>query len=205
MAPPGREARLTSALSLDALSGCVFARWSPAPGDPSAMGWATVAAYGLAAVLCLLVALRRRETGEGPFWGLLCVLLAALAVNKELDVQSALTALGRCVAQIQGWYGARRDVQLGFVLAIVTVGVAALAWVAWRLRRNLPATWLALLGMFCVMTFVAVRAVGFHHVDELINLRLHDVRMNALLELTGIVLIAANALLLLLSRRGPKR
>jgi hypothetical protein len=45
-----------------------------------------------------------------------------------------------------------------------------------------------------------VRAVGFHHFDEVINFRVNDVRMNWVLELSGLVLISVNAIWLLFRR-----
>lgn len=190
-------------MSLEAVLACTTARWLPRLGDPSVMGWVTVACYAAAAFLCLLTALRRKGAGERPFWWGLALLMAALAFNKQLDLQSALTAAGRCVSQMQGWYDARRPVQLLFVVALLGVGGAGAVALFWRMRRHLAATWLALLGLCFVLTFVAVRAIGFHHIDLLINLRVQGIRMNWVLELTGIALIALNALWLL--QRGRQR
>ena len=40
--------------------------WRPRIGDASFMGWLTVAAYGLTAVLCLVAALK--GGADGPKW-----------------------------------------------------------------------------------------------------------------------------------------
>ncbi|MDB5657901.1 MAG: isopropylmalate isomerase large subunit [Cypionkella sp.] len=55
-----------------------------------------------------------------------------LAVNKQLDLQSALAATGRCIAQFQGWYRARRDVQHHVIEVLLVAIVAGLRLV----RRN---------------------------------------------------------------------
>ena len=65
------------------------------------------------------------------------------------------------------------------------------------MRKYLRRNGLALVGFAFVTTFVAVRAVGFHHFDVLINSRLLDIRFNVLFELSGLVLLAVNATALL--------
>ena len=74
----------------------------------------------------------------------------------------------------------------------------------WLMRGCLRRNGLAVLGLAFVTAFVAVRAVGFHHFDVLINSRLLDIRYNVLFELSGLVLIAANAIALCCSRRDER-
>jgi hypothetical protein len=167
-------------------------RWSPGLGDPSVMGWVTVAVYLLAAAMTGRVArAARAEGGAWRLWAALALVLLALGVNKQLDLQSLFTQVGRDLAMAQGWYAQRRWVQGGF---IALLGLGALA-VAWWLRRELrePAQRLAGLGLCVLLAFVVMRAASFHHMDELINLRLGGVRMNWVLELSGlfIILVAA--------------
>jgi hypothetical protein len=50
------------------------------------------------------------------------------------------------------------------------------------------------LGFAFVLGFVVIRAVGFHDVDELINTQVMTVRVNWILELSGLVLILLAAL-----------
>ncbi len=180
------------------LATCISGRWHPAIGDPTLLGWATVAAYALAALLCLRAALRRRD--DRRFWLGLCVLLAALTVNKQLDLQSALTAFGRCIASLEGWYDRRRAVQAAVILGILALAAAAFAILLWRMRRALARIGVALAGIALLLAFVAIRAVGFHHVDALIDLAPGGIRLNWLFELSGIALIAANAAMV---RRRP--
>jgi hypothetical protein len=54
-----------------------------------------------------------------------------------------------------------------------------------------------------VVTFVLVRASSFHRMDELISWRILGLRMNWLLELGGIALIAANAWVFRRGLRSP--
>ena len=189
-------------LSMADLIDCVSQRWSPKIGDPTALGWISVAAYGACACLGLAVILRGKTQGRGAvFWAMLMLLMVFLAVNKQLDLQSALTAAGRCVAKAQGWYDDRRAFQRHFIFALIAGIGAVLALCIYLLRSEMRHSGLALLGLGFVCGFVAVRAVGFHHVDWLINQNFIGVRMNGVLELSGLVLIAVNAAALLRRRR----
>ena len=185
------------------LQSCALTRWSPGIGDPTAMGWVTVTVYVAAAAVAFVVASRTpfpaaSRGRERLFWALLAAVLVALAVNKQLDLQSYLTALGRCAAQHQGWYDRRRFVQESVILGLLLV-MALLAVGLWRLMRGtLARNGAALAGLVLVLGFVAIRAVGFHHVDTLIKLDVMHLRLNWLLELTGPVLIGLAGLWLLL-------
>ncbi len=185
-----------------ALVACTGARWSPRIGDPTLWGWLTVAAYAACAVLAVAVA--RRQPGRArAFWAAVALAMALLAVNKQLDLQILLTAVGRCIAQAQGWYEQRRSVQREFVLVLLALTGVALALAAGLMRRHLRQNGLALAGLVLVAGFVAIRAAGFYHVDALVHTGFHSVRANFLLENAGLLLIALNALALL--RRGPGR
>lgn len=180
---------------------CLGQGWTPGIGDPTWQGWVTVAAYLAALTLALAVALRPGTGGRG-FWIMLVPLLAFLAVNKQLDLQTALTATGRCMAQAQGWYEKRRPVQLTFIAGLLVLTVTVVALLALALRHSLRRNGLALLGLAVLGAFVLVRAVGFHGVDLLIGRDLGGLRFNFLFETAGLVLIALNALILL-SPRAP--
>ena len=184
-------------LSWDQLAACITDAWSPQIGDPTLVGWVTVASYAVCLVLAILVTRRVTATAERRFWSLLACILLALAINKQLDLQSALTAAGRCISVAQGWYENRHSVQRSVILALLAAAGLGLATGIYLMRRHLRRNLLALLGLGLVGGFVAVRAVGFHHIDSLIKDRFLDLRLNALFENSGLVLIALNAILLL--------
>ena len=85
--------------------------------------------------------------------------------------------------------------QRDFIIGLLTAAGLFLALVLRLMRGRLRRNGLALLGLVFVTTFVAVRAVGFHHFD-LIDSRLLDIRFNVLFELSGVVLLAVNAMAL---------
>jgi hypothetical protein len=169
-------------------------RWRPEIGDPSMMGWVTVCAYAIAAIMCWLAARRCRrvsgtERGSGAMWLLIAASMALLCVNKQLDLQSLLTDIGRVISWRQGWYEDRREVQKLFIFGLLG-GFAVMGGVVmvvcrgfWR-RHVLLAIGLCFLG-----SFVAVRAVSFHHFDVFLKWSPGGVRMNWLLELSGIALV----------------
>ncbi len=167
------------------------------------MGWMTVAAYLVTAALAFRVVRQIDRGRTRVFWATVVGLMLCLAVNKQLDLQSALTAAGRCIAQAQGWYDHRRAVQVQFIEVLLGFALLALLSGLVLLRRDLPANLLALVGLVFVAGFVMVRAVGFHHIDAFLSSSVKNVRLNWVLEWTGLVLISVNALIL--GRRSGRR
>ncbi|MES2915804.1 MAG: isopropylmalate isomerase [Pseudomonadota bacterium] len=178
---------------------CAFTQWSPGLGDNNAMGWLTVAVY-LAAALAAMSTARRMpgsEAGAGRervFWWGAAGIMLALGVNKQLDLQSLMTMIARCNAQLSGWYDARRIVQEAFIYLIAAGAVVALGLVALLLRGILGRIWPALLGLGFVSLFVVVRAASFHNVDLLLGSTVAGIKLNWLLELPGPTLVALVAL-----------
>jgi hypothetical protein len=177
--------------------------WSPGIGDPNLAGWTTVALYAIAAWTCLVVARRLRskaKTNAVPrrelwAWSLFSILLLLLAVNKQLDFQTALTEIGRILARKDGWYESRAQVQRAFVGGLCGFSLVCVVSL-WLLLRGLsPAVKMAATGMCFVGVFVLVRASSFHRVDEFLGERLVHLRMNWLLEMGGILVMLAAALL----------
>lgn len=180
--------------------------WRPQIGDPTFMGWLTVAAYALTAGLCFIVAKRPPAAAAGGaaaeghearverrMWLGVAALMAFLCVNKQFDLQSLFTAIGRVIAHQTGWYEQRRIVQRWFVLAVGVVGASVLALVVWKLRAALKGRALLIIGLISLLTFIIIRAASFHHVDEFLGWRFLGFRMNWILELGGIALVALSA------------
>jgi len=178
---------------LQSLFTCTQERWQPTIGDPHFMGWVTVAGYGVAA-LAALTALRHARTQHLPraeilFWYLLCPALLMLMINKQLDIQTLFTTVARCEAQLSGWYANRRPIQIAFILGLMLLSITLLGLFSYRLRHSLNRLWLVLIGTITLLTFILVRAVGFHHVDILIGTQLAGWRLNWIIELGGITLV----------------
>ncbi|CAM3352500.1 hypothetical protein PANO111632_15855 [Paracoccus nototheniae] len=184
------------------LRSCVAEQWVPQIGDPEVTGWVTVVSYLLAALLSALVWRRLADDPVRIFWGVLVVLLALLAVNKQLDLQTALTEAGRCLSQAQGWYDNRRAVQIGFIGSLLIVLVMAMGIIMAVLRDRLAQNALAVIGLTVLLAFVMVRAASIHRFDALFGTDSFGVSNNFLFENAGLVLIAINALMLLRRPQG---
>jgi hypothetical protein len=170
--------------------------WKPGIGDPSIMGWITVAAYLVACAYCFrLVRDRRtrREDREGRVWRILAIGLLLLGINKQLDLQSAFTEAGRLLAREQGWYGERSIVQMAFLFFLFVLGVTG-AVTIFRLTRNTSrCARAAALGSVLLIGFVVMRATSFHYVDRILRKELAGMRFNWIFELGGILIILAAA------------
>jgi hypothetical protein len=163
--------------------------WRPTIGDPSFMGWFTVFAYGVGAIL----AARAWFGTKDRIWLAVALGMAALCVNKQLDLQSLFTDIGRVAAYHEGWYERRREFQKWFVLAAIAgAGIGGGCFI-WRY----PAFWLRhkllTAGVFFLLTFIIVRAISFHHVDGMLKVKLLGVKVNWALELGGILLVSIAA------------
>lgn len=184
--------------------------WRPGIGDPTFTGWLTVVAYFMAAWLCLRAARRsaasaRATNAEALIWtGLTCFLIV-LGINKQLDLQSGLTAIGRALAKEQGWYRQRHQVQVLFIKTVAASAALVGAVALWLARRHLRRLGLALSGACMLLAFVVIRAASFHKVDRLIVTDFFGMRINAWLELGGIATVGLGAWLAIRSLSGKAR
>lgn len=175
--------------------------WSPGLGDPTPMGLLTVAAYFSTALLCLRarsrVSVRRTDAlplNERKFWLGMTALLFALGLNKQLDLQSLGTEIVRHIARAQGWYEDRRSIQMTAIVVLVAASLGVLFLLIRRLRAAHASIRLATIGLIFTAVFVSSRAASFHHMDSFIGVRVLGLRMNWVLELSGIACIAVAAL-----------
>lgn len=176
------------------LGGPWIGNWSPQIGDPTLVGWMTVVFYLLTALACYRAG-RRTDRGERRWWSAIAIGMLALGINKELDLQSALTEFGRIVIRDGQFYGQRVYFQIGFVLLLcagLLIGVMAAVYSTRSLSGALR---LALLGAFVLGMFIVIRAASFHHVDRFLGTYLFGAKMNWLLELGSIAIILAAAML----------
>lgn len=133
-------------------------------------------------------------------WLWIGVLLLSLGINKQLDLQTALTEIGRMMAADEGWYERRAQVQLAFIVAVVLIGAWCLSAVVRLARGGLRTVRGVLLGTLFLMCFVAIRASSFHHVDALLGYHFAGFKLNWLIELGGISFVGVSAYL---NRHGP--
>jgi len=185
-------------------------RWYPGIGDPTIAGWITVVAYFAAMAYCIVLnrSLRgvdgdsKRLRRERALWGILAVALALLGINKQLDLQSAMTEALRLLAKSEGWYKDRGIYQALFIVALGLVALVAVCALAYLTRKLPLGAKLSATGLVLIVGFVLIRASSFHHMDRLIQSRVLSIKANWILELGGIAIVWAGALL---RRRELKR
>jgi hypothetical protein len=174
------------------------------------MGWLTVFAYFATSWCCWACARRLRRTGASSreiwVWTLLTVSLAVLGLNKQFDLQTAFTEVGRIVAHRQGWYESRRIVQKVLIVAVGLVAVGGAVTALWLNRGSSRPSQIALAGACLILAFVTVRATSHHRVDRLLRWALLGwFRVNWLLELGGISIVLVAARMCLARRTDASR
>src|SRR4051812_20289154 len=182
--------------------------WHAGIGDPTVAGWITVVAYAVAAWLALKTGLQTApsdlaQRGRRRLWLSIAGLMAFLCLNKQLDLQTLFTDIGRTIATDEGWYEQRRGVQRSFVLGVLGISMLTGIWFVFRHRAFWGRHKLLVSGLWLLLTFIIIRAISFHHFD-VINQESHfGIRLNSVLELGGIFLVALAAARA--RREGPPR
>lgn len=163
-------------------------------GAPSPMRWITVVAYFTTSLASIVLSFQKPNYSFRIFWIGLSLLLLLLGIDKQLDLQSFLTDIGRIIARRQGWYGKRRKVQIFLVTAVFTVSIFSVAALLWNSRFLYKQFLFPLAGLVLLLGFIIIRAVSLHHVDRFIKIRFAGIKINPLLELGAIGIILFPAL-----------
>ena len=161
--------------------------------DAGTLPWLAVTGYLVAAFLCLRRLGDAGSRRERLFWGLAGLAMLVLGINKQLDLQTMVTAWGRQLARADGWYAERRAVQKAFVLAMLAVAAAVAIGIGWLVRGLRPAVFVVAAGLCLLGLFVLVRAASFHHIDVAMRLPMLGLKLHAVLELAGIAIVIAGA------------
>jgi hypothetical protein len=164
-----------------------------ASADAGTLPWLAVAGYLAGAFLCLRQAGTVATRRERLFWIFAGLVMLALGINKQLDLQTALTAWGRQMARDGGWYADRRAFQRNFIIAAV-IGMGALGGgIAWFVRGMRLPVFITLGGLAMLGVFVLVRAASFHHVDIALRTNVFGLKLHVVLELAGIAVVIFGA------------
>ena len=177
----------------------VNGHWRPGIGDPTFIGWLTVALYLIAAVLCGIYA---RKTASitlsgrlrhGLFWWSLFAFMFFLAINKQLDIQSWLMLTGRHIARAQGWYSYRQTVRVWFITAVAIASIALIISLGWIFRHVLRDYGPALVGIILITIYIILRTGAYHF--EIFGRDFGRAGLNCILEVGGIILVGLSAAL----------
>jgi len=168
--------------------------WIPRIEDPTFADWLTVALYLATSLSCWKSGREAkledgRRSKEHRAWRFIAILFLALALNRLLNLMTAVTMLGRAVAHFQGWYERRYPVQMVLIgLATVACVLAVIALPIW-MRRASPPTWLALIGTTLTVTFILISAISYHDIDVFLSERFLGLRWNRIIEIGGISVV----------------
>jgi hypothetical protein len=163
--------------------------------DPTFLGWLTTGGYFAAAALCVLAGQAygcekgRRSKALRNLWVVVAIGLIALAINKQLDLQTLLTDRLRDAAERGGWYARRRMLQVAFVLVAVIAAAGGL-WLimrtlGWRWREH----WLLLAGLAAMCVYLLLRVADIERVGEMTGMPLAAENARTIIEWTGLALI----------------
>ena len=169
--------------------------------DPTLGGWLIELLYLIVSFSCWrssrkTVLNSASASYERHVWQAIAVLFFALCISRHFDLQTALTETGRRIAFLEGWYDQHRRVQLAIVALIaISFIVAEVSLLIWSRNVSLSTSaTLAIMGATFVVTYLMIRSISFHSVDQIIGKQIiSGLRVNWMLQLGGIgvVLIAS--------------
>ena len=142
----------------------------------------------------------QRSSSSGRIWLWLGVVLAALGLNKQLDLQTRIIQLGRRIVGAEHLAAYRAELYavffLGFILILAVIALFAI--IARRLReptgrfvRQFP---LAAAGCVLICAYIVIRAASIDNVDLMLGLDFERIPFLWLLEGGGLLLIIVQAL-----------
>lgn len=162
-----------------------------------------VVLIGYAAIIALgIVASIRASAGETRVtWRFVTLVLAVLALDKALHLESLLESRLEATALAGGWYAGRQPAQRAAIVALALAGAIAAGAAAWVLRRAAAGTRAAGIAAILLAAFVAIRAVSFHTLDRLFSSGIGPLRLSNVVELGALAIIGVAAA----SAAGPER
>jgi len=164
-------------------------QWHPGFHDPNLIGWATTAAYLLAAMLSLFIRTRPDSAQHKLTWSGLTFLLLFFALNKQLDLQTWMRFAGRDFTQEHALYHYKNLIRLAFMLLLL-IGAGAFTFL-FRKRilgflKRLP---MIAVGLVLVVLYIVIRGVDFQRLGRLAPLELLPDQWQWTIEVGGLVLI----------------
>ncbi|MDO5614266.1 MAG: hypothetical protein Q4G14_13630 [Paracoccus sp. (in: a-proteobacteria)] len=187
------------------IMGCVQRNWAPgSAGVSSSDGLVALICLGFAAVCFVIVRRQGRAAGRG-FWTGLGIMLALLGVARLADLDTGLSAGGRCFARVGGWYAERQDIQQMLMFwVVVAVGLGAaviMLTLRGRLLRNIP----ALIGLTGLLALIGLRLVSAHGVDAWLHGYIAGMPRHLVLDLLALSIIGVSLLWHMAAPRPVRR
>lgn len=183
--------------------------WHIRVGDPSALGWFTVATYLVVTCLAYAVhstwrdaahrlnAFNPREAENlrllAKLWLFVATVMLLLGINRQFALLSFFVEILRHFAQQEGWYADRYRYQAQFVCVILFFEVIGISLMLYWLRSVIRRTIGAVLALNFLLAFVIIRGSSYHPIDMIFYSG--NPYWNLALEFGGLFAVAATALL----------
>jgi hypothetical protein len=170
--------------------------WTPGIGDPTPTGWLTVAVYYLIALLCVAHVHAHRRIGSDRHvfaWIILAGTVVLLGLIKQFDLLSAVTAFFRHQAQRTGLYSDRHAWSGLTMLGVAAINLGGLTWGVYRIPFETRAQRGIALVTGTLILFILARSASIHAIDQALRATVGNMRLNALIELSLLIAIAALA------------
>jgi hypothetical protein len=176
--------------------------WSPTIGDPTLTGWIIVFAYFMTAAAALTLFLSQKLTeSDRIYWLILSILLTFLGINKQLDLQTLFTQVGKEFVTSIGLYSYRLLIQLPIAIIFISVMILFGNKIARIPSSNPMIRAISTGGTILLLIFIAIRTLSMHHIDHLLSISLYNFALNQFLEFTAILFIFLGALLFYSSQK----
>ncbi len=183
--------------------------WQFGIGDPTLIGWLSILGYFFTVLLAFKIYFYAGNIfanefvkKQKSFWLILGLVMLLLGINKQLDLHTLLTAIGKYYAHQEGWYQQRREIQFYVIVGLIIFLISMLIVFLKKMRGILIANMFAIIGLAILLIFIIIRATSFHHIDFIMDIYIFNIKLYMLLELLGISAIDTLALQLLQNNKG---
>jgi hypothetical protein len=146
--------------------------WRFGLNDSYVSGYVICASYIAVSVLCLYTGFSSKRLvtcGEKKkvilLWGGLALTMLMLGINKQLDLQTLLIAVGRILFKSLGLLEIRREVQAVFAVIFAMVSAVSFLGITWILRTQLLNNKYVFYGIFLISSFIVMRALSINHIE----------------------------------------
>ena len=180
---------------------CGFDRWMEIWGDPLLSGTIFMTSYGVTALL-ILYAAREATSRERWYWRICGALFLFQLLNTNLDLHALIETTGRCLANAQGWYENRREIQFLFVMGVAFLIALILIVVLVVFFRSILENILLTLGVSIALGFTIIKGINYHDLEQYYGIRVGPFHIADFIEFSGIVLANFAALIRFHQNRG---
>lgn len=167
-------------------------RWKFGIGDPTFEGWAISLLYLLTAILSFrkYKSHHRQNRPDYQLWGIISFLLFFLSLNKQLDLQTIVSDVGRWIAINLEMMEQRHIFKRVFILSIFILGLIISVLLRKNIYNFIRSEKVTFLGMLTLLTFIFLRATSFHIFSDSFNGILLNLHFFQIMEISAIAIIA---------------